>query len=151
MAKQRSEKSRYKSMYCEGYCTASQYLVEFICTSKARTEGKELPLRFWQLEEWAKFFRSQTNTANKLLKKYSDKAILAVLKNPKNGKTFSLRAPWLEPQFAEEHNKLLMQEKEMLRAAEEKKGREVDVVIGTNDRPSRASGRLGKLSSLDNI
>ena len=147
MGKKRTEKSRYESKYSpDGYVTPAQYICEIICEAKARTEGKELPFKFWQLDEWAKFYRSQINSANSLLKKYSDKAILAVLKDGKNSKTFSLRAKWLIPQFIEADNKIKSQEAKIQLDLAEKKDREVNVVVGTNKRPEmKSKGRFGEL------
>lgn len=150
MGKQRTEKSKYESRYSPGgYCTAAQYLVEICCENKARLAGKELPYKFWELEEWAKFFRSQIRAANQLIKKYNEKAVIQVLKEQKNKKTFSLRAKWLEPQFIEAHNKILIQEKEIKRATEEKAARESNVVVGTNERPEfKRKNRLNALEEL---
>lgn len=97
MAKDRTDKSKYLSRYSESYVSASQYITELICEKKATSLKKELPIRFWVLDEWAKYFRSQIASANKLLRKYSEKAIIKALNNPKAKWIYSLRAPHLLP------------------------------------------------------
>ena len=147
MGQKRTEKSRYQSRYSpKGYVTAAQYICEMICEAKARSEGKELPFKFWELEEWAKFFRSQINSANSLLKKYSEKAILAVLKDNKNSKTYSLRANWLIPQFIEADAKIKIQDVNMQNELAEKNNRCVNTTVGNNERPPmKKKGRFGGL------
>src|SRR5687768_13944757 len=97
MAKERSEKSRYHSRYSEGFVSGGQYVCELICERKAQSLKKELPIRFWKLDEWASYFRSQINTAHKLIKKYDEKAVIRALNNPKAKRIYSLRAPFLVP------------------------------------------------------
>lgn len=145
MAKKRTEKSRYESKYSpKGYVTAAQYICELICVAKARKENKELPLKFWELKEWRNYFVFQSKYANKLLKEYDERAIIAVLKNPKNAKTFSLAANWLIPQFEEEHQKILVKDQQLKELAE-KKDVFVDVKVGNNERPSMKNTRFGGL------
>ena len=117
MAQNHSKTNCYPSKYSPGnFVTPSQFVVETICEVKARAEGKDLPIHFWELEEWRKFFRQQIPTANQLVKKYSAQAIVRVLKASRNKNTWSLRAPWLEEQFATEQKQL---EKENMQAGEE--------------------------------
>lgn len=139
-----TEKSRYKSRYTPEpiYIHAAQYLCEYICEAKARKEKKDLPFYFWELPEWKSYFKSQVNTANALLKKYKMEAILAVLKDKKNYGVYSLRAAWLEPQFIEMNNKLILKEKEFARLREEEAARECKVTVGTNKRPEFKTGPL---------
>jgi len=106
MVKQQTEKSRYKSRYSpQGWVHCGQYVTELICEKKAKVDKKELPLKFWELPEWAKFYRSQIGSANKLLKKYGDHAVIAALHDNRTWKTYSLRASWLIPIIEEYKNK----------------------------------------------
>ena len=105
MAKERTKKSSYASRYSpDGYVTAAQLITEICCEKKAWSEKKELPLKFWELEEWAKFYRNQIASANKLLKKYAAEAILQALRDKRTKTTYSLRANWLIP-IIEEYQK----------------------------------------------
>lgn len=90
----------------------AQYITELICEHKATIEKRDLHFKFWLNKQWAKFFRDQIATANKLLKKYSGKAIIKALNSPKASRIYSLRAPHLigiieefEEQIAADANK----------------------------------------------
>lgn len=75
--------------------TAAQYITEIICENKAKKEGKDLHFRFWSNKEWSAYYRNQIATANKLVAKYPEKAIINALKDKKAEKIYSLRAPHL--------------------------------------------------------
>jgi hypothetical protein len=75
--------------------TAAQYITEIICENKAKKEGKDLHFRFWTNKEWSAYYRNQIATANKLVQKYPEKAIINALKHKKAEKIYSLRAPHL--------------------------------------------------------
>lgn len=150
LAKKQSENSKYPSHYSPGgFCTFAQLIVELICEAKARVEQKALPLQFWKLPEWAKYYKSQVRTANKLAKTYHETAILRVLREPKNSKTYSLNAKWLIPQFAVEHNKCLLAEKVQIEQIKERAARETSIVVGSNERPKMVvKNRLSNLEEL---
>ena len=98
---------KYPSKYSNGNSvSAAQYITEIICEKKAKIEKKDLHYRFWTSKEWQLFYRNQIATANKLVKKYSDTAIVRALNNPKTAKIYSLRAPSLDVIIAEEQKKL---------------------------------------------
>jgi len=139
---EQSEKLRYKSRYTPEplFIHAAQYLCEYICELKARKEKKDLPFYFWELKEWKEYFRSQIHTANQLLKKYKMAAILEVLKDKKNYNTYSLRAPWLQTQFIEANNRLLLKEKELERVKKEQEAQECQIKVNTNTRPELKTG-----------
>lgn len=77
--------------------SAAQYITELICEHKAKKDKKDLHFRFWLNKTWERFFRDQIATANKLLKKYSAKAIIKALVSEEAIKIYSLRAPHLIP------------------------------------------------------
>jgi hypothetical protein len=88
--------NKYLSKYSNGKTvSASQYITEIICEHLAIKNKKDLHYRFWLNKEWEKFYKSQIFSANKLLNKHSDKAIIAALKTPEGQKIYSLRAPHL--------------------------------------------------------
>ncbi len=106
MAKQRTEKSKYPSRYSpNGWVHAAQYITELICEKKAQVDKKELPLKFWELEEWLKFYRYQITLANKLIKEYGEHVIISALKDNRMWKTYSLRSPFLKNVIEEYKNK----------------------------------------------
>lgn len=88
--------NKYLSKYSNGKTvSASQYITEIICEHLAIKNKKDLHYRFWINKDWEIFYKSQIFSANKLLGKYSDKAIIAALKTPEGQKIYSLRAPHL--------------------------------------------------------
>jgi len=97
MAKQRSDKSRYQSRYSpQGYVHAAQYIAELICEKKAVADKTgELPLKFWELPDWKKFYQYQVVLANRLMKAHGEHAIISALRDNRTWKTWSLRSPWL--------------------------------------------------------
>ena len=106
MAKKRTEKSKYPSRYSpQGWVHAAQYVTELICEKKAQTEKKELPLKFWELKEWLKFYRYQITLANKLIKEYGEHSVISALRDNRTWKTYSLRSPFLEKIIKEYKNK----------------------------------------------
>lgn len=86
--------------------SAAQYITELICENKARKDKLDLHYRFWLNKEWASYYRNQIATANKLVKRYDDVAIVRALKNTKASKIYSLRAPHLAAIIEEEQTKL---------------------------------------------
>ncbi len=147
MSQNRTDKSNYPSKYSPGgWITASQYIVEVLCEIKARAEGKDLPIHFYELDEWGKFYRQQIPTAHQLLKYYSANAIVRVLKAPRNKNTYSLRAPWLVEQFKTEQAKL---ERENIGAGEKLINvLEANTIV--KGRPKRGMGAIDKLRLDDN-
>ena len=96
MSKNRSEKSKYPSRYSpQKWVSAPQYITEFVCEKKAQGENKELPIKFWEIKEWKKYFQYQIIIANKLLKEFPEEAVVAALKDNRCWKTYSLRSPVL--------------------------------------------------------
>jgi hypothetical protein len=81
-----------------------QYITELICEKKAQVEGKELPIKFWEIKEWKNFYRYQITIATSLVKKYGEEAVIEALRDKRCYKTYSLRAPFLKP-IIEEHHK----------------------------------------------
>lgn len=107
MPKQQTEKSRYPSRYSPGkFVSAAQYITEFICEAKARKEQTSLPIRFWELPDWKKYYQFQVTICNRLLKQFKAAAILAALKNPKAKYIYSLQAPFLKNLIKMEQDKL---------------------------------------------
>jgi hypothetical protein len=86
--------------------TAAQYITELICENKARIDKKDIHYRFWTNKTWAKFYRDQIATANKLLETYSPRAIINAIKNPSSSRTYSLRSKYLVDTIKQEEAKL---------------------------------------------
>ena len=109
MAKKRTAKSKYPSRYSpNGWVTGPQYILEIICERKAKREGIDLPIKFWNLPVWAQYYKSQLRACHKLVKKYNEKAIIKMI--TKNKTCFSLRPKWVEGLIVNEFKSIKMQE-----------------------------------------
>lgn len=96
MAKHQSDKSRYPSRYSpNGWVHAAQYVTELICEKKAKIDNKELPVKFWDLKDWKKYFQYQITLANKLIKEHGEHVVISALNDKRLWKTYSLRSPIL--------------------------------------------------------
>lgn len=117
----KTSKNKYISKYSNGKSvSAAQYITELICENYAQINKKDLHYRFWLSKEWETFFKSQIGSANKLLKKYSDKAIVNALLTKKGKKIYSLRAPFLVPIIESEESKLEQQNQELTKEIDRK-------------------------------
>jgi hypothetical protein len=136
---------KYPSKYSnDKLVSAAQYITEIICEKKAKLNKKDLHYKFWINKEWSKFYRDQIASANKLLKTYSDAAILKALSHPKAQKIYSLRAPFLIPIIEEEEKKLQAQNTTLSLEF----NRTNDVVFG--NKSIKKSNIISKLKDLDN-
>lgn len=98
---------KYPSKYSNGKeVSAAQYITELICEKMAKINKKDLHHKFWLNKEWATFYRNQIGSAYKLLKKYSDTAVVRGLNSPQAERIYSLRAPHLVPIIEAEQIKL---------------------------------------------
>jgi hypothetical protein len=89
-------KNIYPSRYSNGKLVSpAQYITEIICENKAKLDKIDLHYRFWVTPKWSSYYRNQIASANKLLEKYSAKAIIKALSDSKASKIYSLRAPHL--------------------------------------------------------
>jgi len=88
--------TKYKSIYSDKEVTAAQYIAEFMCQKRAISLNIDLPLKFWLVDHWKKYYIYQIQLANKLLKKYSDKSIIKALRSDKAKNTFSLKSQFIE-------------------------------------------------------
>jgi len=106
MAKEQSDLSRYPSRYApRGWVHAGQYAAELICEKYAKTKNKELPLRFWELPDWKKYYQYQVILASRLIKKYGEHPVIAALNDKRTYKTYSLRGGWFVKVVEDYHTK----------------------------------------------
>ena len=78
-----------------------------VCLREAEKANVGKPAyALWNTDRWKKTFQSQVTKAYQLLKKYSDKAILAALNSYKGKNIYSLRVKFLEPIIKVEESKL---------------------------------------------
>jgi len=139
----KKQKNKYISKYSNGKSvSAAQYITELICERKAVRDKKDLHYRFWLSPEWEKYFRNQIGSANKLLKTYSDKAIVNALLTSKGKTIYSLRAPHLIAIIEQEETKLESQNKEFTKEVERK-----DKVSYTKHKTKK--GIISKLKDIE--
>lgn len=106
MSKNRTTKNKYPSRYSpNGWVHAAQYITELICENKAKIDKKELPIKFWELKEWLKFYKYQITVANNLIRSYGENAIIAAIKDQRASKTYSLKSPIFKKICIEYKNK----------------------------------------------
>lgn len=135
---------KYPSKYSNGKeVTAAQYITEMICEKKAKATKKDLHYRFWTHPEWEKYYKDQIATAHKLLKKYSDIAIIRGLNSQGAEKIYSLRAPFLLPIIEQEHKKLQTQNQTLSLNL----NRPTSVAFGASKQQKNI---ISKLKDLDN-
>jgi hypothetical protein len=137
-------KNIYPSRYSNGKLVSpAQYITEIICENKAKLDKIDLHYRFWVTPKWSSYYRNQIASANKLLEKYSAKAIIKALSDSKASKIYSLRAPHLIA-IIDHYEKLVESEntdfKLEINRAEEKTHRQ--------EKPTK--NILSKLKELDN-
>lgn len=98
---------KYPSKYSPGKTVSEmQYIIEIVCERNAAQTGRELPVKFWDLPEWAQFYKSQLRQCQKLLKTFSSEAILKGIRDRRAQKVYSLFAPWLPGIISEYQVKL---------------------------------------------
>jgi hypothetical protein len=137
-------KKQYPSKYSNGkLVTAAQYITEIICEKRAKSTKKDLHFRFWTNKEWSKFYRDQIASANKLLQKFSDTAIIRALNNYKAEKIYSLRAPFLIPIIESEEEILKSENTELSLNL----NRPETVTFGISNKKQNI---ISKLKDLDN-
>jgi hypothetical protein len=108
MAKNRTNKSRYPSRYSpNGWVSAPQYITELVCEKKAQKEKKELPMKFWEIKEWCKYYRYQITIANKLIKEFGEEPVIAALRDSRCWSTYSLRSPFLKKIIEEKSKEVI--------------------------------------------
>ena len=137
---------KYISKYSNGKeITAAQYITEIICEHWAKQNQKDLHYRFWSTsEQWQKHYKNQITSANKLLKKYSDKAIIKALNDSKAYKIYSLRDPFLLP-IIEYYEKQLQENTESLTKEFVRKEQ-----VKFSNKKSGKKNIISRLKDLDN-
>lgn len=92
--RKRTEKSKYKHESTGDFCTCAAYVAEIMCRNNAenRNEGS-LPYKFWNKKPWDWTFKRQLLIANKLVKEFSEEAVVKAINSPEFKRIFSLNHP----------------------------------------------------------
>lgn len=87
---------KFKSKYSPNEeITEGQYLAEIICERRAKDCGRDLPIKFWKLPEWSKYYKYQLIVAYGLLKTYKIDIIIKALNDKRTKTVFSLNNKFL--------------------------------------------------------
>ena len=134
--------TKYPSRYSLGKSvTEAQYIAELMCEKRALSLHRDLPIKFWNLEEWKGYYIYQIKLANKMLVKYDCSIILKAIGEIYN--VFSLANP------------LLKQKIHMLSCIKPKvekdlaNGREIKTVVQSLRKEQNVSNTLDKLRVED--
>tara|TARA_R110000744_G_scaffold77811_3_gene153334 strand:- start:1059 stop:1436 length:378 start_codon:yes stop_codon:yes gene_type:complete len=112
-----------------------------VCLRKAEKENIGRPAyALWNTDRWKKEFQSQVTKAYQLLKKYSDKAILAALNSYKGKNIYSLRVKFLEP--------IIKTEEFKLSKIEEYRQAPLDFEDSTKSKPRKQYGQKSQMNFL---
>lgn len=137
--RKRTEKSKYKHQSTGDYCTCASYLAELMCLRLAehKNEGK-LGYKFWNKKPWDWTFKQQLFTANALIKKYGETAVVKAVNSPYLSKVFSLKNKRVIPEIIKQ-SKILEENKESKQELEIK------------EKPTIRKKTYGKKSKLNKL
>ena len=137
--RKRTEKSKYKHQSTGDYCTCASYLAELMCLRLAehKNEGK-LGYKFWNKKPWDWTFKQQLFTANALVKKYGEVAVVKAVNSPYLSKVFSLKNKRVVPEIT--------RQLKLIKENEDKK-QELDIKEEPKTR-KKAYGKKSKLNKL---
>jgi len=137
--RKRSEKSKYKHKSTGDHCTCASYLAEMMCLRLAehKNEGN-LTYKFWNKKPWDWTFKQQLFTANSLIKKYGELAVVKAVNSPSLSRVFSLKNKRVVPEI-----------KRQLKVIEEQanKKQELDV----KEKPTTRKKSYGKKTGLNKL
>jgi len=141
--RKRTEKSKYKHQSTGDYCTCASYLAELMCLRLAehKNEGK-LGYKFWNKKPWDWTFKQQLFTANTLVKKYGEVAVVKAVNSPYLSKVFSLKNKRVVPE--------IVKQLKLIKENENKK-QELDIKEEpkTRKKAYRKKSKLNKLRGLN--
>lgn len=142
--RQRTEKSRYKHESTGEYCTCAAYVAEQLCRKNAENKNQgSLPYKFWNKKPWNWTFKRQIFLANKLLKKYSEEALVRAILSDDFKRIFSLNHPSAEG-IVSKYDKIISQQKQS--------NQTIEVVKDAKFRTKKFGKRnsLSKLKEIEN-
>jgi hypothetical protein len=137
--RQRTEKSKYKHKSTGDYCTCAAYLAEIMCLRLAehKNEGN-LTHKFWNKKPWDWTFKQQLFTANSLISKYGEVAVVKAVASPSLTKVFSLKNKRVIPEI-----------RRQLKLIENQSENKQDLEV--KEKPSVRKNTYGKKSKLNKL
>lgn len=137
--RQRTDKSKYKHNSTGDYCTCAAYLAEMMCLRLAehKNEGN-LTHKFWNKKPWDWTFKQQLFTANSLISKYGEVAVVKAVTSPSLAKVFSLKNKRVIPEINRQ-----------LKLIKDQSDKKQDLEV--KEKPSVRKSTYGKKSKLNKL
>jgi len=111
--------SNYKSPSTGEGCSPAQYITELLLTRKAKSDGKTLPYKFWNIAPHKLEYRKQIHWVNSLLKLHDHRAVIAALVSKEGEWMYSTASPKLDVLIHEQELKMKrMEEQEVIKTKE---------------------------------
>jgi len=146
MAKRkRTEKSKYKHESTGDHCTCAAYVAEIMCKRNAENKNVgSLPYKFWNKKPWDWTFKKQLWAAGKLLKDFSEEALVKAIHSDDFKRIFSLNHPKVVG-IISKYELLLSKEKD-------KPKQEININNNASTRKKSFGGKniLNKLRKIEN-
>ena len=139
MKRQRTEKSKYRHQSTGDYCTCAAYVAEIMCMRNAENKNQgSLPYKFWSKKPWDWTFKRQLFAAKKLLKTFSEAALVKAIHSDEFRSIFSLNNPRALPTI-----------KKYAKIVEEEQDKQQQLEVTEN--PIARKKTYGKKSSLNKL
>lgn len=139
MKRQRTEKSKYRHQSTGDYCTCAAYVAEIMCMRNAENKNQgSLPYKFWSKKPWDWTFKRQLFAARKLLKTFSEAALVKAIHSDEFRSIFSLNNPRALP-IIKKYAKIVQEEQD--------KQQQLEVT----ENPIARKKTYGKKSSLNKL
>lgn len=137
--RKRTNKSKYVHESTGEYCTCAAYVAEIMCKRNAENKNEgSLPYKFWNTGKWKWTYQRQVQAANKMLEKFSEKALVRAVNSPEFNRIFSLNHPKCVG---------IIRRYELL-LSEEENSRQ-DIVV--HEKPTRRKKSYGKKNLLSKL
>ena len=138
--RKRSDKSKYVHESTGEQCTCAAYVAEIMCRKNAENKNVgSLPYKFWSKKPWDWTFKRQLFAANKLLKDFSEKALVRAVNSPDFRGIFSLNHP--------NCTKILKKYEKIIKAEEAQPKQEIELKAD----PKRRKKSYGKKNLLSKM
>jgi len=143
--RKRTEKSKYKHESTGDHCTCAAYVAEIMCKRNAENKNVgSLPYKFWNKKPWDWTFKKQLWAAGKLLKDFSEEALVKAIHSNDFKGIFSLNHPKVVG-IISKYELLLSKEKD-------KPKQEININNNASTRKKSFGGKniLNKLRKIEN-
>jgi len=141
MAEKRSDTSKYQSPSTGEFCTCAQYIAEIMCTRMAQKDNQGTQAyKFWNTDKWKKAYQHQVVLANRLINKYSERAVSKAINSNELRRAYSLRHPKVD-EVVKRYDAEAKREDLKIK-------RDLDVKENAKTRTGTAYGKKTKLNQL---